>query len=141
MSGMCGDNRFEIIGKAKEHLIECTNIGTSQKEMDVIDNFLFRCWQMGWLDKYGLEKEKDVPEHSYIKSEYVCGRKPKFNIGDRFSWHCHCYIPGETDYDEETGCVTKVVFKEGDWVYIFDDDDEMTEESLIRLNAKVCQIK
>lgn len=49
---MCGDNRFEIINKAKEDIINSTNISTSQDEMSILDNFLFRCWQMGWLDKY-----------------------------------------------------------------------------------------
>lgn len=49
---VCGDNRFEIIEKAKIALIESTNIETSEDEMKVIDSFLFRCWQMGWLDKY-----------------------------------------------------------------------------------------
>ena len=52
MEIMCGDNRFEIIAKAKAHLLEATNIDTSPKEMEVLDTFLFRCWQMGWLDKY-----------------------------------------------------------------------------------------
>ena len=52
MADICGDNRFEIIAKAKEALIESTNIEDSPKEMAVLDNFLFRCWQMGWLDKY-----------------------------------------------------------------------------------------
>ena len=53
MSGaICDDNRFEIIEKAKRHLIEATNIETSQDEMKVLDSFLFRCWQMGWLNKY-----------------------------------------------------------------------------------------
>ena len=52
MANICGDNRFEIIAKAKEALLECTNIENSLEEMAVLDNFLFRCWQMGWLDKY-----------------------------------------------------------------------------------------
>lgn len=46
------DNRFEIIEKAKAHILKATNINTSLEEMKVLDNFLFRCWQMGWLDKY-----------------------------------------------------------------------------------------
>lgn len=46
------DRRFEIIAKAKEDLIRSTNIETSEDEMKVLDNFLFRCWQMGWLDRY-----------------------------------------------------------------------------------------
>ena len=52
MEIMCGDNRFEIIAKAKAHLLEATNIDTSPDEMKVLDNFLFRGWQMGWLDRY-----------------------------------------------------------------------------------------
>ena len=48
----CTDNRFEIINRAKKHIIESTNIDMSPDEMKVLDNFLFRCWQMGWLKKY-----------------------------------------------------------------------------------------
>ena len=59
MGEICGDNRFEIIAKAKEALIESTNIETSPKEMAVLDNFLFRCWQMGWLDKYDKAGEQN----------------------------------------------------------------------------------
>lgn len=60
----CGDNRFEVIEKAKKHLLESTNIDSS-KEMDVLDSFLYRCWQMGWLDRYDDTKK-------YI-SEKECG--------------------------------------------------------------------
>lgn len=49
---MCGDNRFTIIERAKEDIIQSTNINTNEDEMKVLDSFLFRCWQMGWLDKY-----------------------------------------------------------------------------------------
>ena len=49
---ICSDNRFEIINVAKKDLLESTNINTSPDEMKVLDNFLFRCWQMGWLNKY-----------------------------------------------------------------------------------------
>lgn len=52
MANICGDNRFKIISKAKEDLLESTNIEESPEEIAVLDNFLFRCWQMGWLDKY-----------------------------------------------------------------------------------------
>ena len=60
MMEICGDNRFEIIEKAKAHLLEGTNIDTSPEEMKVLDNFLFRCWQMGWLDKYDNSKQKNI---------------------------------------------------------------------------------
>lgn len=52
MSEVCTDDRFEIIDRAKRDLLECTNIDTSPDEMKVLDNFLFRCWQMGWLNWY-----------------------------------------------------------------------------------------
>ena len=54
-----GDNRFEIINKAKKDLIESTNIEMSPGEMKVLDDFLFRCWQMGWLRKYE-EKQNET---------------------------------------------------------------------------------
>ena len=50
MSGeICSDNRFEIIAAYKKKLIEGTNIESSPDEMAVIDNILFRFWQMDWL--------------------------------------------------------------------------------------------
>lgn len=50
MSGeICTDNRFEIIAAYKKKLIEGTNIQSSPEEMAVIDNILFRFWQMRWL--------------------------------------------------------------------------------------------
>lgn len=52
MGDVCGDNRFEIIAKAKADLLNSTNIDTSEDEIKVIDSFLFRCWQMGWLERY-----------------------------------------------------------------------------------------
>lgn len=52
MNEMCGDNRFEIIKKAQDDILSATNIDTSEDEMKVLDNFLFRCWQMGWLKMY-----------------------------------------------------------------------------------------
>lgn len=57
MSELCTDNRFKIIEKAKKALLDSTNIETSDDEMACLDSFLFRCWQMGWLDKYAKEQE------------------------------------------------------------------------------------
>lgn len=72
MSEVCSDKRFEIIEKAKENLIEATNIATSQEEMKVLDNFLFRCWQMGWLNSY-VDCTEDtnfaVGEKGWMKNE------------------------------------------------------------------------
>lgn len=52
MGDICGDNRFTIIELAKEDILQSTNIESSKDEMKLLDNFLFRCWQMGLLDKY-----------------------------------------------------------------------------------------
>lgn len=65
MGIICGDNRFEIIARAKEHLLDATNIETDEAEMAVLDNILFRCWQMGWLDRYD-RKTEPIPHDDYI---------------------------------------------------------------------------
>ena len=57
MGEVCTDDRFEIIEKAKKSILNATNIETSPEEMKVLDNFLFRCWQMGWLDKYKFKDD------------------------------------------------------------------------------------
>lgn len=71
MACMCGDNRFKVIAKAKEALLQETNIESSPKEMEVLDDFLFRCWQMGWLSKYEPinEKELDKLAEEYTTNE------------------------------------------------------------------------
>lgn len=63
MADICDDNRFEIIAKAKKALLEGTNIDMCADEMAVIDNILFRCWQMGWLDRY----DRCEPQTEYDK--------------------------------------------------------------------------
>ena len=52
MCEQCTDDRFKVIEIARYHILNATNVKTSPDEMKVLDNFLFRCWQMGWLDKY-----------------------------------------------------------------------------------------
>lgn len=52
VSAQCGDNRFEIIAKAKADILAKTNIESRPEEMAVLDSILYRCWQMGWLGKY-----------------------------------------------------------------------------------------
>lgn len=51
MADLCTDNRFELIEKYKQKLIKETNIESAPDEMKVLDNILFRFWQMDWLDK------------------------------------------------------------------------------------------
>ena len=49
MTDICWDNRFKVIAEAKKDLLESTNIEMAPDEMAVLDSFLLRCWQMGWL--------------------------------------------------------------------------------------------
>ena len=75
MSDICGDNRFEIIAEAKSDLLEATNIKGSPEEMAVLDSFLFRCWQMGWLKKYELnEFEWCTDCKEYDQEQHCCHR-------------------------------------------------------------------
>lgn len=59
---LCDDNRIITIEKAKQALIKGTNIEDSPEEMKVLDNILFRCWQMGWLDRYDPQKKQTITE-------------------------------------------------------------------------------
>lgn len=76
MGEVCTDNRFEIIEKAKQQLLEWTNIDTSPDEMKVLDSFLFRCWQMGWLDRYDSKKYGHWIEEylGYGATRYRCSK-------------------------------------------------------------------
>ena len=56
----CGDNRFRAIARAKEYLFQATNIAEDKKELEVLDSFLLRCWQMGWLKQYEDAEEKKL---------------------------------------------------------------------------------
>ena len=63
ISTECGDNRFEIIQHTKNKLIEATNVESSPEEMKVLDNILFRMWQMGWLPDIETETVPVVHTH------------------------------------------------------------------------------
>ena len=56
----CGDNRFKAIARAKEYLFQATNIAEDKKELEVLDSFLLRCWQMGWLKQYEDAEDKKL---------------------------------------------------------------------------------
>ena len=78
---ICGDNGFEIIAKAKADLLESTNIETDEAEMAVIDNILFRCWQMGWLDRYDRKTEPTISKMEQVEEPKIqcltCGLNKK----------------------------------------------------------------
>ena len=63
-NSICRDNRFEIIEKAKEKLLNATNIEDSKEEMKVLTNILFRMWQAGLINEEKLEINKLQKENS-----------------------------------------------------------------------------
>lgn len=86
MNYVCGDNRFEIIEQYKNELISATNIESSPEEMAVLDNIIFRFWQMGWLK--GQE------------AEWVYGEDETGVDG----WHCskcNFFEPWFYDFDDD----------------------------------------
>ena len=54
MAGVCGDDRFEVIAKVKEHLIKSTNIEMQSEELAQVDNILFRLWQLNYFNQCNL---------------------------------------------------------------------------------------
>ena len=97
MSDICTDNRFELIAKYKAKLIEATNIETSADEMAVIDNILFRLWQMGWLDQL----EQPAAATRWVRCEE---RLPEKNGA-----YAACWLYSEQYYWE------KAIFWDGKW--------------------------
>lgn len=78
----CNDDRFNAIAKAKKDLIESTNISSSNDEINVLDNLLFRCHQMGWLNKYNtlfgfsevikyLEQGKLLARRDWLTDKFI----------------------------------------------------------------------
>ena len=99
MGDICTDNRFELIEKYKKELIESTNIESSQDEMNVLDDLLFRFWQMRWLDrleqperKKGKWIETDSHEPCWYKCDQ-CGRLHDFL--DNYCPNCGADMRGE----------------------------------------------
>ena len=43
MGDVCSDNRFQIIDRAKQCMLENANIYYNEDEMKVLYSFLFRC--------------------------------------------------------------------------------------------------
>lgn len=87
MGEICTDNRFELIQKYKEKLIQGTNIETAKEEMAVIDNILFRFWQMGWLDI--LERDE------IVRPVCKCGHLKCGNCGTQIMHGNFCYVCGK----------------------------------------------
>lgn len=80
---VAGDNRFEIIEKAKEHMLAVTNISDCKDEMECLDSFLFRCWQMGWLHMYeeDVEKTDKIDGSNFSEKQYNADLQCAYDCG------------------------------------------------------------
>lgn len=61
----CDETKFRAITRAKEHLFKTTNIAENKKELEVLDSFLLRCWQIGWLKQYEDAEENKLALKSF----------------------------------------------------------------------------
>ena len=96
---ICGDNRFEIIEKAKQAILEETNIKDDKAQMAELDNFLFRCWQMGWLKKYEQDNEGKALLYAVEKT---AERTKKEVIEKAVEWLANkLYVEPIFEYDED----------------------------------------
>lgn len=109
----CDDDRFDIIEQAKKSLLRNTNIKDSPEEMAVIDNILFRCWQMGWLKKY----DDDIAL-MFLKLRNMAPKSNKDDIKDYIFDDRGDYIPNLYELDDEWH-VTWIHKDDGDSIYDF----------------------
>lgn len=108
MADVCTDNRFELIEKYKQKLIDGTNIERSLDEMSVIDNILFRFWQMGWLDK--LEQPTQTNADSTQTNALDCVSRQAaidaldgFRCGTKAAWKVIEDLPSAQPSTNNTG--------------------------------------
>ena len=98
---VCGDDRFDVIARARKYLLWATNIGDSPEEMSVLDDFLMHCWQVGWLDKF--DSSKWVAFKGRISSESFGTLIKIVHDHTRTCGHCPCW--GSCDKAENENCV------------------------------------
>ena len=115
MGELCGDNRFKMIEAAKKRLVESTNIESSPDEMKCIDSFLFRAWQMGWLNCAELPIKN-------LRSDYDRMRSALVAVKDAFQTDI-IWAPGESPTYEAVEKVRMVYKAVIDALGITEEDD------------------
>lgn len=149
MNGVCGDNRFEIINKVKKRLLEATNIEQSPKELEVLDNLLFRLWQCGYFDYIEtFEKEEMTFKEWYKKSDceltgvsigiarciFQAGAKAmqedKQSLAKRI-YELQSDLSREKSKNEELIKKVESYNKANEWHYVKDEDLPNTEFSRV----------
>ena len=105
MADICGDNRFELIEKYKQKLLDATNIEDSPEEMAVIDNILFRFWQMGWLkgELFGISEQLDCSDCVNHGGDWDCDHVHCRKGTDTISrqWLMECVEEGWIKFDTQ----------------------------------------
>lgn len=85
------------------------------------------------LDTITSLQKEDQPEYGYLSTEYVHGKKSKWNAGDVLAQYI-CTSNEEGEYS--LGKITNVEFDEEDgWVYTFEDGSVWDEQSLVEEEA------
>ena len=79
------------------------------------------------------EQSEEQPEYGYLSTEYVHGKKSKWNVGDVLAYYI-CTSNEEGEYP--LGKIVNVKFDEEDgWVYTFEDGSVWDEQSLFEEEA------
>lgn len=89
----------------------------------------FRDKLLSIIDSLQQENPEEQPEYGYLSTEYVCGKKSRWNVGDILAYYlCTSNEEGEmvigkivnVEFDDEEG-----------WIYTFEDEGTSDEQSLI----------
>ncbi len=74
------------------------------------------------------EESEEQPEYGYLSTEYIQGRKSRWNVGDVLAQYI-CTSNEEGEYP--IGKIVNVEFDEEGWVYTFEDESVWDEQSLV----------
>lgn len=107
MGELCTDNRFELIEKYKKKLIEATNIESRKCEMALLDDILFRFWQMGWLDRLEMTPRIEMLQDDTLMVQADEGQFEK--VGRMIlSYQTWCKIFYQDGDDTDKLCGTEI---------------------------------
>jgi len=79
-----------------------------------------------------LQEQDEQPEYGYLSTEYIYGKKSRWNVGDVLAYYV-CTSNEEGEY--LLGKIVNVEFDEDGWVYTFEDGSVWDEQSLVEEEA------
>ena len=79
-----------------------------------------------------LQEQDEQPEYGYLSTEYINGKKSRWNAGDVLAYYV-CTSNEEGEY--LLGKIVNVEFDEDGWVYTFEDESVWDEQSLVEEEA------